>query len=594
MKNTILLFVILFIAQLGISQDVLPPNMFADEAHAPFLQGVASGDPLTDRVMIWTRITPADTTQVSATVNWEVALTSTFEDLVNSGTIETDTSRDLTVKIDVDGLEAYTTYYYRFEDGAGNYSVVGRTKTAPTGPVNKLKFAVASCSSVFSGFFNAYARIAERDDLDLMIHLGDYIYDFIDEDERVRVPEPEPIDPETTEEWRDMHQYYALDPDFRAARQMHPWFILWDNHDVQRNMPEPGVQAFLEWTPTRSPIEEEPTKVYRKLSYGDLVDVFLMDILLFREQDTLANGDFSILGNEQYEWLTTNLASSTATWKVVGGQKMFGLWSALTVPADAPIGTDGDVFDSNAWDGFQESRKELLAFLQENEIDNTIFLSGDAHISMTMDLPLDPLDETLYDGGSGEGSIAVEFLPASISRGNLDEIEGVDAELIALASFISGLGNPHHQYTEFTKHGYGLLTIEAEKTFAQIWYSDILEQTDTEALGGQLEIEVGANRWKRGATGLQTNLPAGYSISKLYPNPTSGQLSFNFTSPKTERITLNIYNSQLKRIGNFSPFDSIADQEINQEFSVEGFAPGLYWVVFQNEIFQVARPFIKR
>ena len=130
-------------------------------------------------------------------------------------------------------------------------------------------------------FFNAYQRIAERDDLDLVIHLGDYIYDFVDEDEQVRVPDPYPTVPENLDEWRDRHQYYLLDPNLRAARQNHPWAQIWDNHDVKRTDFEPGMQAFYDWTPLRQVNEDAPERIYRKLAFGGLVDLMFMDILLF-------------------------------------------------------------------------------------------------------------------------------------------------------------------------------------------------------------------------------------------------------------------------------------------------------------------------
>ncbi len=200
------LFFMLLI-QSASGQITYPANMYGDSIHAPFYHGVASGDPLPGSVILWTRITPAPMDFNPYTVNYQLATDSLFASVVAFGSVITDSSFDWTIKVDVTGLSANTVYYYRFDDGAGNYSQRGRTRTAPSGSTSDLRFAVFSCSSVFSGFFNGYARVAEKaDSLNAAIHLGDYIYDFVDADEQVRVPSPFPIDPTTLEGWRDRHE----------------------------------------------------------------------------------------------------------------------------------------------------------------------------------------------------------------------------------------------------------------------------------------------------------------------------------------------------------------------------------------------------
>ena len=145
-----------------------------DPATAPFYHGVASGDPLSDRVILWTRVTPDEEGAVA--VAWRIATDPALQDVVNGGTIVTDAARDYTVKVDADGLAPDHVYYYAFE-ALGQVSAVGRTRTAPSGPVGHLRFAVVSCANYQNGYYNAYARIAERPDLSAVIHLGDYIYE---------------------------------------------------------------------------------------------------------------------------------------------------------------------------------------------------------------------------------------------------------------------------------------------------------------------------------------------------------------------------------------------------------------------------------
>lgn len=230
------LFIQVSICSSAVAQwDTLPNRMFADTLHTPFLYGVASGDPTHQSVIIWTKTEPELTDSI-ANVSWQIADDEEMTNIIQSGSSTTSANKDWTVKIEVNDLLPHKFYYYRFVDLEGRHSATGRTKTAPTKNTNveKLNFAVTSCSSIYSGYFNAYARIAERNDIDLWIHLGDYIYDFVDQDEQVRVPYPSPIDPQTKTEFWQRHRYYLLDPDLRAVRQQQPIAALWDNHDIYK------------------------------------------------------------------------------------------------------------------------------------------------------------------------------------------------------------------------------------------------------------------------------------------------------------------------------------------------------------------------
>jgi alkaline phosphatase D len=475
---------------------------------APFRHGVASGDPTADGVLLWTRLTPEPGADL-VVVDWEMALDPGFEVVVAAGGADTDPSRDFTVQVEVTGLSPATTYYYRFLAPDGRSSPPGRTRTAPLGAVDRLRFAVASCSSVYSGFFNAYRRIAERTELDLVIHLGDYLYDFVDLDEQVRVPEPFPTRPDDLAEWRARHAYYLSDPDLRWARAMHPWFLIWDNHDVAADATpdyEGSVRAFREWNPMREPEPGFPEIAYRSLAYGDLADLVIMDALLFRNQDTVpGTGMPSILGNAQYAWLSEALMRSDAAWRVLGSQKLF---STLRVDPDLIAAIDGEpreVFDPKTWDGFPEARSRLLALLANLGLDDNVVVSGDAHISLAFDLVDDPTNEEMpYDPATSDAALGVEFMPPSISRGNFDEtLLGLGRPPRTIPPFLAAVladtlpRNPHGLYGELTSHGYGVLDLTPERAVAEYWYSDILDRSDEETLGASFTVLRGANRWSR-------------------------------------------------------------------------------------------------
>lgn len=571
----------------------LPPNMYGDSVHTPFYHGVASGDPTTESIVIWTRVSPnpGDTAPISGI--WKIALDSLLISPVATGSFAAKASQDWTVKIDVGGLAAGTRYFYRFQLSGGAISAIGRTQTASAGITGRLKFAIASCSSIFSGYFNAYRRIGERNDLAGVIHLGDYIYDFVDENEEVRVPLPYPTVPQNLLEWRQRHAYYLLDPDLRYARQQHPWIPIWDNHDLQTGDGESAllasIQAFEEWLPIRIPDTLQPQKIYRRLQFGDLVDILLMDIRLFRNTDTLSSGEYSIIGNEQFDWITENFVISGSRWHIIGSQKMFGGWYTVNIPdfIQAIIPTDGDVFDAGSWDGFPADRSRLLSFLQDNDIDNNIIISGDSHFSMAVDLTTTPFDTTSYNPETGEGAIGVEFLPTSITRGNFDE-EGVPALLSDIFIDISHASNPHHIYNEFTKHGYGLLDISLDSITAQFLYSEILAISAMETLGKQLVVRNGENHWVRPLhSSTETNDDVLPILFQLFPNPTRGQLFIGLPS-EMRHATISLYNAQ----GVFLQ-QKIAKSKTHLIFDVALLPVGAYFVVINNgHVFQ-SRVFIK-
>ncbi|MCB9232808.1 MAG: alkaline phosphatase D family protein [Bacteroidia bacterium] len=514
MKNPILLILLAFFGQVTAFAQILPANMHADTAHAPFWEGVASGDPLPDRVILWTHFRADSFAAPPETLSWQVSVQASFASLAASGTVVTDSSLDWTAKVDAAGLSSGQPYFYRFQDSQGNYSAVGQTKTASTANLTSFKAAVMSCSALFSGFFNGYARVAERDSLDLVIHLGDFIYNSIDPDEEVRVPSPRPDDPETLREWRDRHALYHLDPDFRAAMQRHPFTIIWDNHDIASDPDTVPMKAFYEWTPTRLADTLVPRRIYRKFSFGNLVDLFMTDgSIMWRDLDTLPNGDPSTLGNDQKAWLLAGLAASTAKWRLIGTERQFARWGTQTFQAIFP--TPGGVFSESTWDGYVAERTEILDFLAANHIDNVMLLSGDSHVSVAADLTRAPNPDN-YDAQTGDGALGVEFLPTSISRGNFDEA-GVPGFLISAIEAASKSENPWQRYLELTSHGYGTLDIDTAKITARFWYSDILNQATSETMAKEMYFVDGENHWHRGS--LASIVPDLQPRFSLFPNP---------------------------------------------------------------------------
>ncbi len=396
----------------------------------PFANGVASGDPLPTRVILWTRLMPERVTGTPGPVRWEVATDPGMTALVRSGAQTPVADHDFTVKVDVTGLDPATTYYYRFTH-AGSHSITGRTRTAPApgAVVDRVRIAALSCSSYWSSYWSGFEHLAARDDLDLVLHLGDYVYDFPDKDELVRsrvgfadMGHPDNRDWLDLAEVRRRYALWRSDPQFVRAHQQHPWMIVWDNHDLDVNygtqVPAPGVdpgsatttladtvRAFHEWTPTRPvrgdgsgefvlvddgsyPTPEDPLLIYRALRYGDLVDVVGIDAEsrraaygLTADASHLPAGEPSILGRRQYEWLTATLTDSSrrdTRWRVVGNQS----WFAPTDIPEVVQGVEMPKLGIGRWGKFAAERDAIVDHLRGADgerIRRNVMVTGDAH-----------------------------------------------------------------------------------------------------------------------------------------------------------------------------------------------------------------------
>lgn len=517
-----------------------------DDAIAPtpgsgtFQHGVASGDPLSDRVLLWTRVTPA--TAGTIAVDCVVASDATLANVVARASVTTDATRDYTVKTDVAGLQPNTTYYYRFT-ASGAQSPIGRTRTLPSGTATRLRMAVVSCASLAHGFFNAYRRVAERADLDLVVHLGDYIYEYGNgEFGNLRAYEP-PVETVTLSDYRTRHAQYKREADLQEVHRQHPMIAIWDDHEVANNSHANGaqnhsegaegtwtarvaaaLQAYYEWMPVRVVDAGNLRKNNRSFAYGNLVDLLMLEERLvarsaqllsntnsagiFTQSGAFADASRQLLGSEQEDWLATRLRASTAKWKFVGQGVMF---AQVKVQPESNANGAGRFVNADQWDGYQPARDRLYEVLEGNAsspaVDNVVVLSGDFHSSWAADLTQDPNNPNTASGGynpaTGAGSRAVEFVGTSVTSPAIHDTNGLAESALR---FI----NPHFKYIELTRRGYMLLDADATRVVCEWWYVEtIASPSSGQSFGVALQVQVGANRLApAGQTSPRTNPPA--------------------------------------------------------------------------------------
>lgn len=511
-----------------------------------FQHGVASGDPLTDRVILWTRVTPA-TAKPAVPVTFVVATDPALTNVVLHGSSKTNPGRDYTVKVDAIGLRANTTYYYQF-GAEGALSAVGRTKTLPAGPTTSLRMAVVSCSNHASGYFNAYARIAQRADLDLVMHLGDYLYEYgAGQYGTARTPEP-PTEIVTLADYRQRHAQYKRDADSQAMHRQHPLVAIWDDHETANNSNKTGaenhqpategdwntrvaaaLQAYYEWMPVRPVDTNNPRKNNRAYSYGDLADLIMLEERLNARSEQLlsathatplgagfaqtdagfADVSRTLLGSAEEAWLGDRLRSTPARWKLLGQGVMFAQFKGV----GAANAAGGGVFlNSDQWDGYQPARNRIYDIINGDTghapVGNVVVLTGDIHSAWAADLTQDPNNTDVASGGynpaTGEGSRAVEFVGTSVtSPGANSDTSG------AIAGFLRSV-NPHFKYVNLTRRGYLLMDVTPQRVVGEWWYVDtVASTTNNEAFGVAFEVQNGANRMQ----------PSAQTPSRVNPPP---------------------------------------------------------------------------
>tara|TARA_B100001123_G_scaffold395459_1_gene477039 strand:+ start:7096 stop:8691 length:1596 start_codon:yes stop_codon:yes gene_type:complete len=385
----------------------------------PFSFGVASGDPSADGFVLWSRLARealdsggALTEQVAVT--WELAEDEAFSRVVRSGSVLAIPELGHSVHAEVDGLGAGREYFYRWVTG-GESSPVGRARTAPSGSPEQVRFAFASCQNYEHGYFTALRHLS-MEDVDFIVHLGDYIYERRFDDFGVREHEMAEIEVTTLEQYRARYTTYRLDPDLQAAHHAAPWIVSTDDHEVDNDyagiIPEDdqtveqlilrraaGYQAFYEFMPLRrSSMPSGPDHpMYRRLRFGDLIDMSVLDTRQYRSNQPCGwyfetgsepscaehvSPDQSILGETQRDWLLEGLGNSEARWNVLAQQVPVARLRGRTPEGE-------ETWSMDKWDGYPAERQILLDHLAETRTSNPVVLTGDVHASWVSDLKRD-------------------------------------------------------------------------------------------------------------------------------------------------------------------------------------------------------------
>ncbi|MEO6410612.1 MAG: alkaline phosphatase D family protein [Burkholderiaceae bacterium] len=486
-----------------------------------FGHGVASGDPLADRVILWTRVTQES--GVAVDVDWELASDPLFTALVASGTVTTSAARDYTVKVDAGGLQPATVYHYRFRFRT-ELSPVGRTRTLPTGSVAQARIAVSCCAAYPVGQFHVYADVARRGDLDAMVLLGDYLYESdlsrgLEFASRLLGRNWEP-DREliTLQDYRERHGFYRGDIDLKAMHAAMPVIAVWDDHDLINGIwrdgasahdPSKGsfsarraaaMQAFQEWLPIRVPDPAAPQKIYRRFDFGSLATLHILDArTLGRDEQASRADDLSgataiatrqMLGAEQQAWLEAGLQASRATWQVLGSQVWMGrmqlpvsvlddfsedaiasFLSAQSTPdaqrtvaqralANQPRAT----YKNDTWDGYPAAREAVLGAARRNDR-NLVVLAGDSHNGWASDLK-----------DANGVAVGVEFATPSVTSAGLElEFPRIGRQFLADA-FVQMV--PDLRYAQTSDRGYLVLTLTPAQSRCDFVFVDSVFQND--------------------------------------------------------------------------------------------------------------------
>lgn len=432
---------------------------------------MASADPRPDSVLLWSR--PA----LPGALSWELALDRDFARVVASGEVEPRHEDDLTVHVEATGLAPATGYWYRFARlETGETSTVGRTRTAPAGDeAERLRLGVVSCSSLPGGFFSAYRHLARRD-VDLVVHLGDYLYEA-GHRRGGRVRQLEPIMPPVTlADYRARHAQHRKDPDLQALHARHPFVAMWDDHDIVggawrdgasrhdprrhgpwRDRVAAGRRAWREWVPAASPDRQSHPQLYRRLALGSLAELVLLDTR-YAGRDRPALGgwptpailrrDRSMLGADQWRWLEAELAAPSPRWSLVG-----------TSVVMSPLRAVGRLLvNPDQWDGYPHERRRLLELLAERGRRGAVVLAGDLHSSWASELP---------------HADAVELVTPAVSAPSMAEMLLVPVPGLAeLAARWFRLQNGGVRFSDIKGHGYVLLELDRDRLRAEWWHVD--------------------------------------------------------------------------------------------------------------------------
>ena len=496
-------------AAVALPLDVRGWQTLPETETGPFQHGVASGDPSEDGVILWTRVTPpaGQSGNGPLEVRWQIASDERLGRVVARGTAEAARERDFTVKVDAGGLESGTTYFYAF-DTRGGQSPVGRTRTLPGRGAQRLRLGQVSCSNYPTGYFNVYRCLANRTDLDAIVHLGDYIYEFAGNRyndpsiDRGVEPASELV---TLGDYRNRYAFYRRDLDLQEIHRRHPFIVVWDDHEMANDAWSGGAsnhlagqgewktrqraayRAYLEWMPIR---ESNATdiRLYRRFAFGGLADLVMLDTRGMRDQQVastdaagLADPRRTLLGAEQERWLSNTLRESQgsgALWRIIGQQVLF---SPMTMPGMGVLKTD-------VWDGYPAARDRVFDMIDSGRISDVAVLTGDIHSSWALDVPRQPW--AAYDPKTANGSRAVEIVAPAVSSPPMFS----SAAQRDLATMLESLA-PHVKFLEGESRGYVLLDVTPKSIVAD-WYfvPTVTERTERESRAARFVCERGSSR----------------------------------------------------------------------------------------------------
>ena len=413
-------------------------------------------------------------------MHWWVATDEALGDVVAEGDAEATPEHDGTVHVTVTGLAPATTYWYGFSAGEA-VSPVGRTRTAPVGPVDRLRVGLVCCAHYETGFFTVYGRLAERD-VDVVIHLGDFIYeDRARQSRGVR----KHLGPErvlTLAEYRARHAQYRTDPDLLALLARHPVVAIWDDHELAgnawrggaarhepetdgdwRTRLEAATRAYREWIPLRLPDPADPLRLWRHVRLGNLAEVLMLDTRLAGRERPAAGRRAvlrvwdrrrELLGKAQWRWLEGELARAGAGWRLVTSQVM-------VAPVAVAPGRLG--INPGMWDGYPRQRDRLLRLLAAHRGESVV-LSGDLHSSWASELG--PAVEVTVPAVSAP-TFAQALAPRMPGGRRLLEL-------------IFRWANPHVRYLDTSHHGYVVLELTPGRLEAQWWHVGTVRHPDGE------------------------------------------------------------------------------------------------------------------
>ena len=611
--TAILLFLVLIVEAQN-PGDVFSRTNF-DQRMKPFYHGVASGDPLPDRVIIWTRITPGDDDGPKE-VGWEISEDIDFNNIINFGNFTTDRSRDFTVKIDVDGLRPNQWYFFRFSH-KGIYSIIGRTRTAPLELVDSLRFAVVSCSDYVEGYFHVYARIAERNDVDGVIHLGDYIYENRASGELGR-PHYPPKEIVEVQDYRQRYSQYRLDKDLRRIHQLYPFINVWDDHETSNNSwfggaeghteetegswerrKKMALRAYDEWMPVRRPIEEDTVRIYRSMKWSDLLNINMIDTRLigrdeqvgqifdFENAELIDDTSRHMMGKKQLEWLSDELINSSAQWQFIGQQV---LMAPLEIPVIGPVNWD-------AWAGYRAERNRLYNTILNGNVENVVVLTGDIHTAWANNLKL------------GNQRIGVEFVVPSVTKQNAPFDLEIAEDLIR--------GTNHHiNYVRISGHGYYVIDINQQRVQTDYYFvGDTKDSTDhseyhdaglmvndkERKLHGMhdpavprssLNIEQPPAIPQEIASNVDLLQRPKMTILGLYPNPAQSEIVLEIYLQKSMEVNLMMFDISERAV--FSKKNLVLTNGLNfLPVEVSHFQNGTYQIRITTENQNFVRTFVK-